>query len=87
MAYVEAPALGNKGEFKFKFLSWNYPGKGNMIVSVLRIQIKIMKHAWNIGKRPDHYLVLVSELSIEVINQPSEILFFSPIIEGKDHEI
>ena len=51
------------------------------------INVKIMKYPREIGKCANEDLVPIPELTIQVLNESPEILFFGAVIEGKDDQI
>lgn len=48
MIYREVPAFRTKRRLKFELLSRLFPGKGNVVMSLLGIHSKIMKYSGNI---------------------------------------
>jgi hypothetical protein len=54
---------------------------------VLRIDSKIVEYPWYISELPIKNLIPLSEMSLEISYQASEILFFRTVIEGKDDKV
>jgi hypothetical protein len=53
----------------------------------LWVCFEIMKYSWHVCHLRDKNLISLLEMSLKIIRQASEILFFGAIIEGEDDEI
>lgn len=77
----------DEGLFKFDLVSRIFKLIRDGIVATFWYGPEIMEDPWNIGYRLNKDRISLSEMSAQIINEASEILFFRTVVEWKKNKI